>query len=310
MRLSHTQAVWVMVACAAMWSIAGVVTRHLESAQSFEVTFWRSVFTVLSLLVILPITQGMGVFQRLLKAPRVVWFSGVCWAFMFTSFMMALTLTTVAEVLITMSIGPLVTALIARVFLKHHIAGRTWLAIALAGVGMAWMFSEPTASDAATPWGTLVALLVPISAAINWTLVQRAQGEQTSSSDSQPVELIPAVMVGALLSAFATLPFATPFQATYTDVAWLALLGLVQLAIPCALVVVCARVLPAPEISLLALLEVLFGIALAWVGAGEEPSTRVLSGGSLVLVGLLLNEWLASRESTNEKLAKREPEEM
>ena len=105
MRLSHTQAVWVMVACAAMWSIAGVVTRHLESAQSFEITFWRSVFTVLSLFVILPITQGMGVFQRLLKAPRVVWFSGVCWAFMFTSFMMALTLTTVAEVLITMSIG-------------------------------------------------------------------------------------------------------------------------------------------------------------------------------------------------------------
>jgi drug/metabolite transporter (DMT)-like permease len=76
------------------------------------------------------------------------------------------------------------------------------------------------------------------------------------------------------------------------------------------LVVVCARVLPAPEISLLALLEVLFGIALAWVGAGEEPSTRVLSGGSLVLVGLLLNEWLASRESTEEQLAKRGPEEM
>ncbi len=167
MRLSHTQAVWTMVACSAMWSLAGVVTRQLEGAQSFEVTFWRSLFTVLSLLVILPLTQGRGVFQRLLKAPRVVWLSGVCWAFMFTSFMMALTLTTVAEVLITMSIGPLITALIARVFLKHQIALRTWLAIAMAGVGMAWMFNQPTASDTATPWGTLVALLVPMSAAIN-----------------------------------------------------------------------------------------------------------------------------------------------
>jgi drug/metabolite transporter (DMT)-like permease len=293
-----------------MWSIAGVVTRHLESAQSFEVTFWRSVFTVLSLLLILPITQGVGVFQRLLIAPRVVWFSGVCWAFMFTSFMMALTLTTVAEVLITMSIGPLVTALIARVFLKHHIASRTWLAIAMAGVGMAWMFSEPSTKDAATPWGTWVALLVPISAAINWTLVQRAQDAHACAPDTQPVELIPAVMVGALLSALATLPFAMPFQATQTDVAWLALLGLVQLAIPCALVVVCARVLPAPEISLLALLEVLFGIALAWVGAGEEPNARVLSGGSLVLLGLLLNEWLASRASHEEQLVHRDSKEM
>jgi drug/metabolite transporter (DMT)-like permease len=310
MRLSHTQAVWTMVACAAMWSIAGVVTRLLESAQSFEVTFWRSVFTVLSLLVILPLKQGRGVFQRLLKAPRVVWWSGVCWAFMFTSFMMALTLTTVAEVLITMSIGPLITALIARIFLKHQIALRTWLAIAMAGVGMAWMFSQPTASDISTPWGTLVALLVPMSAAINWTLVQRAQGTHTSSAQQESVELIPAVMVGALLSALATLPFAMPFQATHMDVAWLALLGLVQLAIPCALVVVCARVLPAPEISLLALLEVLFGIALAWVGAGEEPSARVLGGGGLVLLGLLLNEWLASRESNEERINNRESKEM
>lgn len=310
MKLSHAQAVWVMVACTAMWSIAGVVTRQLDGAQSFEVTFWRSVFTVMSLLVILPLTQGRGVFQRLIKAPRVVWFSGVCWAFMFTSFMMALTLTTVAEVLITMAIGPLVTALIARIFLNQHIALRTWLAIAMAGVGMAWMFGEPSADAAATPWGTLVALLVPISAAINWTLVQRAQRTNASSDGETSVELIPAVMVGALLSALATLPFATPFQATYTDVAWLALLGLVQLAIPCALVVVCARVLPAPEISLLALLEVLFGIALAWVGAGEEPSNRVLSGGGLVLVGLLLNEWLASRETNDERMNNRESEEM
>lgn len=297
MRLSHTQAVWVMVACSAMWSIAGVVTRQLESAQSFEVTFWRSLFTMLSLLVILPVTQGYGVFQRLRHAPRVVWFSGVCWAFMFTSFMVALTLTTVAEVLITMAMGPLITALLARIFLKHHIATRTWLAIAMAGVGMAWMFNEPSTGVASTPWGTLVALLVPVSAAINWTLVQRAQREQALSGEGASVELMPSVMVGALLSAMVTLPFAVPFQASTTDVAWLALLGVVQLAIPCALVVVCARVLPAPEISLLALLEVLFGIALAWAGAGEEPSARALSGGGLVLVGLLLNEWLASRES-------------
>lgn len=298
MRLSHTQAVWVMVACTAMWSIAGVVTRQLDSAHGFEVTFWRSLFTMLSLLVILPMTQGLGVFARLHKAPRVVWFSGVCWTFMFTSFMMALTLTTVAEVLITMAIGPLVTALIARVFLKHQIPPRTWLAIAMAGVGMAWMFNEPVTDAAATPWGTLVALLVPVSAAINWTLVQSAQRASHNAAEADAAtDLIPAVMVGALLSCLATLPFAMPFQASATDVAWLALLGLVQLAIPCALVVVCARVLPAPEISLLALLEVLFGIALAWVGAGEVPSARVLSGGSLVLFGLLLNEWLARRSA-------------
>src|SRR3989344_2162109 len=47
-----------MVAVTLMWSIAGVVTRHLEHAASFEVTFWRSFFTLLSLLVILPVLEG------------------------------------------------------------------------------------------------------------------------------------------------------------------------------------------------------------------------------------------------------------
>ena len=65
MKLQHGQAVALMVLCAALWSTAGVVTRHLEDARSFEVTFWRSLFTVLSLLVILPLWQGMGVFRRL-----------------------------------------------------------------------------------------------------------------------------------------------------------------------------------------------------------------------------------------------------
>lgn len=53
-RLTHTQAVFMMIVVTLMWSIAGVVSRQLESAARFEVTFWRSAFTTLSLLVILP----------------------------------------------------------------------------------------------------------------------------------------------------------------------------------------------------------------------------------------------------------------
>ena len=51
MTLTHTQAVVLMVANAAMWSMAGVVTRQLDAAQGFEITFWRSLFTALSLAV-------------------------------------------------------------------------------------------------------------------------------------------------------------------------------------------------------------------------------------------------------------------
>ena len=295
MRWTHTRAVWTMVANAAMWSIAGVVTRLLDSAQSFEVTFWRSVFTMLSLWGILLTVQGRGFFSRLFSAPRVLWWSGVCWACMFTAFMVALTLTRVAEVLITMALGPLLSALIARLFFRQEITRFTWGAIGIACLGMVWMFAEPRLDGASQwPWGSMIALIVPLSAAVNWNIVQHAQ------SHGETLDMVPAVLVGASLSAFATLPWALPFQASAHDVAWLALLGLVQLAIPCALVVICARVLSAAEISLLALLEVLFGILLAWFFADEVPSERVLMGGTLVLVALFFNTWWTGHRAQGE----------
>ena len=274
-----------MVLTAFLWSTAGVVTRHLEHARSFEVTFWRSAFTVLSLLVLLPIFQGRQVFNQLRKNGKSFWLSGLCWGVMFTSFMLALTLTSVANVLISMALGPLITALLARVVIHQPLPLRTWLAIVVAGAGIVYMFAEQLSQ---AHWvGTLLALCVPVAAAVNWVIAQRATIRQ------EKINLVPAVMVGALLSALVTLPWALPLQASGHDIAWLAFLGLTQLAVPCMLCVWCAKVLKAAEVSLLALLEILFGIALAWWGANEVPAPSVVLGGVLVIGALLMNEGLA-----------------
>ena len=161
-RLTHTQAVFLMLAVTLMWSIAGVVSRQLESAARFEVTFWRSAFTAISLLVILPVwrrvdrAQGRRLEGPSASTPRAwlkrhwglipesaaFWISGVCWSVMFTAFMLALTFTSVANVLIIMSIGPLLTALVARIFIGQRLAARTWLAIVAAGAGIAYMYGS------------------------------------------------------------------------------------------------------------------------------------------------------------------------
>lgn len=282
MKLTHTRAVFLMVAVTLMWSTAGVVTRHLEQARSFEVTFWRSFFTVGSLLVILPFFQGRAVFSRIRHGGPALWISGLCWCVMFTAFMVALTLTSVGNVLVTMSLGPFLTALMARFVIGYRIPLRTWTAILVAGAGIVYMYAAQVSGGQLA--GTMVALCVPLAGAVNWTVVQRSQAR------GQNVDLVPAVLVGAVFSMLITLPPAMPFQASGHDMALLALLGLVQLAIPCALSVVCARVLKAPEIALLASLEVIFGILLAWMGADEVPSRTVLAGGALVIGALVVNE--------------------
>jgi drug/metabolite transporter (DMT)-like permease len=296
----HARAVALMVLVTLLWSSAGVVSRHLEAAQGFEVTFWRSAFNAIALVGALSVLRGPALWRALWRGPAVLWLSGLCWAVMFTAFMLALTLTAVANVLVTMSIGPLLTALLARVALGHRLPQRTWAAIAVAGVGITWMFArEVQAADARSLMGMLVALAVPAAAAINFTVMQHTLHRRVDPDDSLGGEtpatpdMLPAVLVGALLSSAVTLPLAWPLQASNHDLLLLAGLGVFQLAVPCLLVVGLTRVLPAPEISLLGLLEVLFGVLWAWLGAGEAPGSSALVGGALVLGALVANELAA-----------------
>jgi drug/metabolite transporter (DMT)-like permease len=286
-----------MVLATLMWSIAGVVTRQLESARSFEVTFWRSAFNALALVPLLLWLRGAGpLWATLRRGGKALWLSGLCWSVMYTAFMLALTLTTVANVLITMALAPLFTALAARLALGHRLAPRTWTAIALAGAGIAWMYGRDVGGrDPTHLLGVAVALAVPLAAGVNWTLLQYLQGRDHQRA--APLDMLPAVLIGALLSALYTLPLAWPLAASAHDVGWLALLGGVQLAIPCLLAVVAARSLSAPEASLLALLEIVFGVAWAWLGGGEPLSAAALGGGGLVLGALVLNEALALQRS-------------
>lgn len=293
--MTHRKAVLLMIAITLLWSTAGVVTRHLEAARSFELTFWRSAFNALSLIVLLRWLRGPALWGQLLRAPRLVWLSGACWGLMFTAFMVALSMVSVATVLVTMALGPLLTALFSRVFLHHRLPARTWGAIGLATLGIAWMFAQEAGGAGLS--GVLVALLVPLAAASNWTLLQCATHGNTDPDAPAPgQDMLPAVLIGALISAAVTLPLALPFQASAHDLALLGFLGLCQLAIPCLMVVRLSRVLPAPEIALLGQLEVIFGVLWAWLGAGEAPSGAALVGGAIVLAALAGNEILALRQ--------------
>jgi len=202
---------------------------------------------------------------------------------------------------VTMALAPLFTALLARAALGHRLAARTWVAIALAGLGIAVMYgSQLSGGNLRHLAGTLVAMAVPIAAATNWTLLQflnrrgepgRPDAARAARTGGDPTaDMLAAVLLGALLSALLMLPLAWPLSASAHDIGWLALLGVVQLAVPCLMAVVAARSLSAPEASLLALLEVVAGVAWAWLGAGEAPAAPVLAGGALVLVALVGNE--------------------
>lgn len=283
-----------MIIAPTLWSIAGVITRHLDAARGVEVTFWRSLFSAMAVAIVLVGQQGVARTVNTIRSAGLTGvLSGMMWCVMFVCFMIALTKTTVANTLIVMSVAPLLTAFLAWVVLKQSIPQRTWLAIAAAFVGILWMFVNGMSNVGGQHLiGMLIAGAVPVASAVNLIILKRA---------GQGIDLMPAVFLGSVFSALLMLPFAWPLQASLHDVGLLAVLGFFQLGLPCLLMVKATKSLSAPEVALLALLEVLLGPLWTWLGAGEVPTRETLLGGGVVMAALVLNEIAALRAQGGKK---------
>ena len=291
------------------------------------------------MMLILHFWRGADFWRRTNWRDRTLWSSALCWSVMFTAFMMAMSFTTVANVLVLSALGPVFTALISHFILKEQLPRRTRITVLVAAAGIVYIYAAHlTLGYDRKLIGSLIALLVPVCSCAQWTLMHRerkrlaalrleqsqrahavAISERTQAVSAElpgdsvaqfqnpalelappPIQardMVPALAIGGFLSALVCLPFAWPFQASWPDMGWLAALGLFQLAIPCALAVIASRVLSAPELSMLALLEIIFGILLTWWGAGEVPGPNVVIGGSVVLLALAINEFLGWRQS-------------
>jgi drug/metabolite transporter (DMT)-like permease len=178
---------------------------------------------------------------------------------------------------------PFCAAIAGWLVLRERVALRTWLAMAAAAAGVALMFQEALGSGNLA--GSLIALAVPVAAAVNTVAVKLGRGR---------VDLVPALLAGGALAALIALPQALPFTAAGRDLALFGALAVFQLALPCVLLVrVVLPRLSAAEVGLLSLLEVVLGPFWVWLAYGEQPGPAVLAGGALVLAALAANEAIA-----------------
>jgi drug/metabolite transporter (DMT)-like permease len=283
-RQQHRRAIALLVLCTALWSTAGVATRFLDQAEGFEIAFWRALACMGCITIVLMVQQGRRWLTPILSAGWVGWLSGAMWAVMFTCFMLALTHTSVANVLVVMAASPLLAALLGKLTLNEIIGLRTWCAILVAGIGMIWMTREGLTGDGLI--GMAIAAAVPVASAVNLVVLKKAGAR---------LDLGPSVMLGALLCAVVTLPLAWPLGASGHDLLILGMLGVFQLALPCMLLVAIAKHLAPQEIALLCLLEVVLGPLFAWIGVGERPSNSTLQGGALVLIALAFNAYFSTK---------------
>lgn len=267
------------------FSTGGLWVRSVEVLpDGYEMVLWRSIAMSLVLgVIVVGLYRGEAA-AKVAAIGRWGVVSAGCLALTFFAFILSVTNTTVANTTITMSLAPLMTAIAGLIFLREHVSRQTWMAIAVAAVGLATMFVDALSGDG---WiGILYALGVPAGLAANVVINRRHGGA---------VDMVPTVLVAGLLSIVVALPLGWPLTATPRDIGILSLMGTVQLACGCLFITLAMRYLPAVEVGLFTLLETVLGPVWVWLAYGERPSSLALAGGMLIVGALILNTMLGPR---------------
>jgi drug/metabolite transporter (DMT)-like permease len=102
------------------------------------------------------------------------------------------------------------------------------------------------------------------------------------------VSMAPATCLSQAILVAAFLPVASPGEISGDDLAWLAALGIGQIALGFALLTVGARLIPAAQVGLITLLEVVLGPVWVWLALDERPGTLTLVGGTIVIAAIVL----------------------
>ena len=160
------------------------------------------------------------------------------------SFIAALQLTSVADVLIIQATAPFVAAFLGRVWLKEPVDMAVLVASGIAFLGVAIMVVGSIGRGSID--GDLFAMLMTLGFALMIVMMRRWRH----------VSMMPAVLVGTMLAVLASAPLARPLDPSWQDFVWLALFGLSQMGLGWILLTTGAPKIPAGEAALLGVLEV------------------------------------------------------
>jgi len=256
---------------------------RLVEIDQWTMIFWRGVLMAIGLTVFIAFTEKR---QTLKSFTRVGWIGiGVGLAFCLSAicFVVAVEHTTVANTLVIIASTPMIAVVLSRIFLKERVVARTLVAVLATFAGVAFVLAEDLSGGGLI--GNAAALLTALFMATNFVLVRI--GRETN--------MVPAMAIGAVMAAVLVAAFgwATPTSVPRDQIWLLILMGLVLLPLSFGLITIGPRLIPAPEVGLLLLLETVLGPLWVWLVIGEHVSNATLIGGSIVVLTLALNSFVA-----------------
>jgi drug/metabolite transporter (DMT)-like permease len=282
---ARNKGILLVVASALLWSLGGTISRFLTVQDVWTVVFWRSLFAALFLLCFMLASAGgretANMFRRMNWAGYAV---AACFAIASTSFVIALSYTKVANVLLIQAGVPLLAALISWFVFREKVSLPTQIAIAAVIAGVGIMVSE-SLDGTVSPMGDGLAILIATVFAIA-TVISRHYAE---------VRMLPAVCLATTAAGLFAATRVNAFAVSPGDIVLLILFGAVNLGAGLAVFTMGVRLIPAAFAALLGTLEPVLAPIWVWLVHGEVPSARTSIGGGVVFAALFIHLFLEWR---------------
>ena len=273
----HSKGLLITAAGVITVSPDGLLTR-LIPVDSLTITFWRSAFFSVGMLLLLTAYYRKNIVAAFLG----IGVPGICMALLYVAgnigFIYSVTHTTVANTLLLISTTPFWAALISWMVFREKVAMRTWVAIFATAIGVFIICDGPSAMPDAN-MGNLAGLFAASTLAMSFTIVARNRDR----------DLLPSFVLGGVLAVILLYPFVTPAVVSQRDLGYLFVMGFLMLPIAASLMFIGPKYISAPEVSLMMLLESILGPLWVWLVLREHPGDYAIIGGAIVLLTLAVH---------------------
>ena len=275
-------AIPVVLMAGIFWSFGPYVVRNIDEAHTipWQYLFTRGMVIFILLNFYLYMEEGLDFINNYKKMGLSGLVGGCGLAIAMITFIWSITNTTAAITLLCLAAMPFITALLGFLFLKETISANVWAAIGIAATGIIIMAIGNHEKN------TLTGFIFGITSAVGFSIfsVSLRWRKETPKFTTVAVAGLICFLVSmiVIINKDLSLVSSSKNQALFTIHGTIICLGMI-------LYTIASKNIPAAELTLLSLTEVIGGIFwvwLPWLGINETPGTNTIIGGFLIFLAL------------------------
>ena len=258
---------------------------RLSTIGTWELLFYRGAIPFFFVLIGLLFFYKKNFLNALLKIGYVGIFYIISFSACNITFIISIQNTNVANTLIMVALAPMLSAILAAIFLKEPTNKNTWTAIFVTFFSVTFIFYDSI--QLGNIKGDIYGFITALGLAINANLARYAKD----------IDLVPSAVIGKLVVAIFAFFFVDNFYLSGMDLFIVPLMCVMCVAIPFVLVTIAPRFISAPEVNLFFLLEVILGPIWVWFIIKEQPSLQTIIGGIIIIITIALHSFLALKKT-------------